>query len=203
MKLASHNTVTYLPIKQWYLRPFTFMARCQSRSYIMQYKLGARFFDIRVRFDKNGKPYCAHGLAAYDIDPISIINELEILAYDEEEIYIRLLLESTSKRNAEFQEKCFAHFCERIDERLERIETFFNDSTNIILCGGQTKRDWHTVYDFKNPLPPIIELYASAPKQRNPLWKICPYLYRKYITRKLETSELAMRKDLLLMIDFI
>lgn len=56
MKLASHNTVTYPTIKQWYLRPFTFMARCQSRSHIEQYKRGARFFDIRVRFDKNGQP---------------------------------------------------------------------------------------------------------------------------------------------------
>lgn len=201
MKLASHNTVTYLPIKQWYLRPFTFMARCQSRSYIMQYKLGARFFDIRVRFDKNGKPYCAHGLAAYDINPSRIIGKLEKRAFmDDEEIYIRLLLESTSKRNADFQERCFKNFCERM-ERLYSFPHFF--STNIIFCGGQTKRDWHTVYDFKNPLPPIVELYASAPKQRNPLWKICPYLYRKYITRKLETSELATRKDLLLMIDFI
>lgn len=197
MKLASHNTATYLPIKQWYLRPFTFMARCQSRSHIMQYKLGARFFDIRVHFDKNGKPYCAHGLAAFDIDPSDIILELVFSAFiDEEEIYIRLLLESTSKRNAEFQETCFAHFCERMDN-------FWRFSSSIILCGGQTKRDWHTVYDFKNPLPPIIELYASAPKQRNPLWKLCPYLYRKYIARKLETSELATRKDLLLMIDFI
>lgn len=197
MKLASHNTVTYLPIKQWYLRPFTFMARCQSRSHIEQYKRGARFFDIRVRFDKNGKPYCAHGLAAYDINPFRIIIKLEKRAYiDEEKIYIRLLLESTSKRNADFQETCFAHFCERIDKH-------WRFSSSIILCGGQTKRDWHTVYDFKTTLPPIIELYASAPKQRNPLWKICPYLYRKYITRKLETSELATRKDLLLMIDFI
>ncbi|MBR4552875.1 MAG: hypothetical protein IKO20_04045 [Bacteroidaceae bacterium] len=197
MKLASHNTVTYLPIKQWYLRPFTFMARCQSRSYIKQYKRCARFFDIRVRFDKNGKPYCAHGLAAYDINPFRIIGKLEKLAYiDDEKIYIRLLLESTSKRNADFQEQLFKYHC-------ERMEKGFQNSTNIILCGGQTKRDWHTVYDFKNPLPPIIELYASAPAQRNPLWKICPYLYRKYITRKIVTSEFAMRKDLLLMIDFI
>lgn len=157
------------------------------------------FFDIRVRFDKNGNPYCAHGLAAYDIDPFRIIGRLEKRAYmDNEEIYIRLLLESTSKRNADFQERCFKDYC-------ERMEYFFRNYnyTNIIFCGGQTKRDWHTVYDFKNPLPPIIELYASAPAQRNPLWKLCPYLYRKYITRKLETSELAMRKGLLLMIDFI
>lgn len=197
MKLASHNTVTYLPIKQWYLRPFTFMARCQSRSYIEQYKLGARFFDIRVRFDKNGKPYCAHGLAAYDIDPFRIIGELGILAdRDEEKIYIRLLLESTSKRNADFQEDFFYGFCKYLDR-------FYRNSEYLILCGGQTKRDWHTVYDFNTSLPPIVELYASAPKQRNPLWKICPYLYRKYITRKLEQAELAMRKDFSLMIDFI
>jgi hypothetical protein len=29
MKIASHNSFTYLRPRRWYMRPFAFMARCQ------------------------------------------------------------------------------------------------------------------------------------------------------------------------------
>ena len=54
MILGSHNSWSYLPVKQWYFTPFAFTARCQSIDIRTQYeKYGVRCFDLRVRFDKN------------------------------------------------------------------------------------------------------------------------------------------------------
>jgi len=47
MNKASHNTMTYLPVRQWWLRPFAFMARCQSKDIKDQCRITG-FFDIRV-----------------------------------------------------------------------------------------------------------------------------------------------------------
>lgn len=66
-KLGSHNTMTYLPVRQWYLKPFWWMARCQSKDIKEQSKY-TDFFDIRVRFDKNDNPVFAHGLIEYKFD---------------------------------------------------------------------------------------------------------------------------------------
>ena len=71
MNKASHNTMTYLPVRQWWLRPFAFMARCQSKDIKDQCRITG-FFDIRVRFRFHKgipTPVFAHGLAEYKFDP--------------------------------------------------------------------------------------------------------------------------------------
>lgn len=52
MKLASHNSMTYLPIKKWWLKPFRFIAQCQNKTIEEQYQAGVRMFDIRIAFNK-------------------------------------------------------------------------------------------------------------------------------------------------------
>ena len=32
MKLGTHNSMSYLPLKKWYMYPFRFMAKCQKLS---------------------------------------------------------------------------------------------------------------------------------------------------------------------------
>lgn len=60
--IGSHNSLTYLPVKQWYLKPFGWMARCQSKTLNEQFYIyGVRLFDFRVRFDKDGGIIHAHG----------------------------------------------------------------------------------------------------------------------------------------------
>lgn len=61
MELGSHNSLTYLPVKQWYLKPFKWVAKCQSKTIDEQFcDYGVRLFDIRVKFN-NGEPVVAHG----------------------------------------------------------------------------------------------------------------------------------------------
>ena len=67
MKLGSHDTMTYLPVKQWYFKPFHFTARCQSKSVYEQIENhGAKLIDIRIRFGKDCQPWFAHGPIMFD-----------------------------------------------------------------------------------------------------------------------------------------
>ena len=189
--------MTFAPIRKWWLKPFAWIARCQSKDIHEQWKAGVRYFDFRLRFDGNGLPVPAHGLAEYYASPTTSGATLHHLAeISQETVYIRLTLESTSKRNAAYQERMFAAFC-------RSVQSLFSESDFVILCGGQTKRDWHTVYDFGNTQPVCKELYSSMPAQRNPLWKIWPWLYARHIKRKLRKEQVSTRKYAFLMIDFV
>ena len=67
MKLGSHNSLTYLKPKKWYMCFFRFVAQCQSKSYEEQFESGIRMFDVRLRPSKNinDEPIIAHGLMEY------------------------------------------------------------------------------------------------------------------------------------------
>ena len=69
MLLGSHNSLSYLPPKKWYMKPFHFMARCQSVDYVKQYEeYGIRLFDIRLWFNEKGEIEVRHGLFVFNID---------------------------------------------------------------------------------------------------------------------------------------
>lgn len=63
--LGSHNTFSYLPLKNWWMYPFNFMAKCQSKTLGQQIDAGVRYIDIRIKVDKEGRLWLAHGLMTY------------------------------------------------------------------------------------------------------------------------------------------
>lgn len=174
MKLASHNTMTYLKPKKWYMYPFRFIAKCQSKTVDKQYESGARWFDLRISFDKRCDPEFRHGLITYKENVFKILEYLN----SKDDVIVRILLEK--------DHPLYYRFC-------EAIESMY---TNIIFCGGHRKSDWKLIYKFKNtPIYTIEENYSSMPS--NPKWYgIWPWLYSK-LKKKKDTD-----KDYLL-IDFI
>ena len=62
MKLASHNTFTFLTPRTWWMRLLAFTVRCQRVNFDKQLDCGAQMFDIRVRFKGSGVPIICHGL---------------------------------------------------------------------------------------------------------------------------------------------
>lgn len=92
MKLGTHNSLSYLPC-QWYLIPFAWIGKCQSKTISEQYELGVRWFDIRVKY-ANGKPVSGHGLLTYDVNIPVVLNFLN----NRKDCIVRLFLENT-KRN--------------------------------------------------------------------------------------------------------
>lgn len=180
MNKASHNTMTYLPVRQWWLRPFAFMARCQSKDIKDQCHITG-FFDIRVRFRFHKgipTPVFAHGLAEYKFDPgvfTTIQTHITSCFSDTPAPYgtrhtltptVMLSLECTRSRGLEAQKKAFRQLCTLLADKYR----------NIRFCGGAVKRDWTTVHKFPDPVPDYAQHTAStAPGNR--LASLCPRLW--------------------------
>lgn len=91
--LGTHNSLSFVKPQQWWLRPFSWMAKCQSLNIEDQWKAGARYFDIRVKV-RNYEIISSHGLMTYDIKVVDQLYILDKLALNSnEECYIRFVIE--------------------------------------------------------------------------------------------------------------
>lgn len=184
MKLASHDTMTYLKPKAWYLRPFHFTAKCQSKSIEEQYeKYGVRYFDLRVYFDENGIPEFRHGSMAFKGDVYKV---LEYLNNKNEEVWVRILLEANE---TSFKFK-YLFNKEKIQHEKNRQIMLFQqfmakaeqDYSNLKFHNGRSKWDWKVIYKCKYPEPSLDQKVSSM------TWKIfddwCPYIYARLMNRE-------------------
>lgn len=181
MNIGTHNSMTYLPSKKWYLYPFRFIARCQSVDIEKQYELGSRLFDIRVSFDKYGLPEFRHGLMAFKGNVYDVFKFL-----NEKGVHVRLVLE-TSKYNKE-QEDHFIQFCSFCEAYWKNIKFF---------C-GRRKYDWKQLYKFKLDDLEVIQKVSSMTGTILDDW--CPWFYAKAMNRENIQSHTT---DEWLLIDFI
>lgn len=188
MILGSHNTMTYLPIKQWYFKPLFWTVRCQSKSIREQFYSGARLFDIRVRFDEDRDITLAHGPIEFKGDVYEALEYLDSRAV-EDSIYVRIILESNSPmKDQDLQEEHFRYFCKNIQE----------DYTNLTFFGGNRKYDWRVIYNFNTIEPTLDDRYSSTTGTKlDDLW---PWLYAKLHNKNLLKA--GTNKDVLF-IDFI
>ena len=155
MRLASHNTFTYLQPRRWWMRPFAFMARCQRVSWTAQVFGGVRLFNLRVRFaDKNGSPVICHGLMEYEGRVYDLLQAMNNSAYNlGEPFFVRVVLES--KNPTERDIRLFEGFCAVITNLYPRLRFF----------GGNDRSDWrcaHPHYNFKTPLQDLDDKYSST-----------------------------------------
>ena len=91
--LATHDSLTSYPVKYWLLKPFNFMAKCQTKTLEEQFSAGARSFDLRFVWHR-GKWYAAHGIQIYSITLEESLNILMKLS-EKEPVYFRILCEDT------------------------------------------------------------------------------------------------------------
>jgi len=149
MKIGSHNTFSYLPVKHWYMWPVVWTARCQRVDFGEQWLAGARLFDLRVRFDKNGDPIICHGLIEFEAEKTFLDNIFKYLDYG----WFRVVLETT--KHDFVQESHFKTFCRHLQETYPKL-TFF---------GGNNRADWNCkspIYDFRVPLEDLDDKYSST-----------------------------------------
>ena len=180
MKLGTHDSMTYLPPKRWYLYPFKFMAKCQSKDIETQYKLGARMFDLRVKFN-DGNPEFAHGLLTFKGDVFATLSYLNTKG-----AYIRLLLEATKEN--EYQENHFIKFCQFCEQSY----------TNLTFFCGRRKFDWKQLYKFPADDIDIVQKVSSTIGSKiDDLW---PWLYARFTNKKNYKNR---DKDKWLLVDFI
>lgn len=181
MKLASHNTFTFLTPRTWWMRLLAFTARCQRVNFATQLDRGAQMFDIRVRFKGSGVPILCHGLIEYQ-EYLPVTDSLLYLNYcckrDDIHYYCRIVLET--KHPDDFQLQNFRALCKAYQDTFQ----------DIVFFGGNDRSDWscqHPVYDFGTPMPDIDEKHASTtalfprfPKLDD-LW---PWLYARLFNHR-------------------
>lgn len=186
MRMFSHNTMTYLKPKQWWLRPFFWLARCQRHTYIEQIMLGARYIDIRVSKCEDGIEY-NHTVFKYDGS-----NFYEVMDYAREcDILIRITLERGDTFDDVFW---FRQLCRQLEDRGNR------------LCGGCARQiGWNVIYECKEQMPKVVEAYSSQTawwSKRYPwLDDWCPWLYAKFHNAKIRKQ--YENTDKVVMMDFI
>ena len=194
MILGSHNTMSFLRPKYFWLRPFRFMARCQNKHLISQYYLGARLFDMRLVFDKHGKPHFAHGLMTYKTDTDrfvpAVFSWLNDMA-DGDTIWVRVINERNKNKDK------FISYCKRLQHDYPCVKFF----------GGINKKDWKQIYDFGYGSPTFVDKYASQNNDifgRGTGWHwddIWPWIYARLHNKK--WIEKFAKAPGYLMIDFI
>ncbi len=96
---GTHNSLSYLPVAQWWLKPFFWVARCQSKNIVEQYNSRVRWFDIRCKMNDKGSYISGHGLVTYDVSIAAILSTLsECCKWNSDVTYVRLMLEDNSNR---------------------------------------------------------------------------------------------------------
>lgn len=207
MILGSHNTMTYLPPKHWWLYLIRFTAKCQKLSVTEQYDAGVRWFDFRITF-KKGKdglyhnPTFAHGLIDYKSP--DLLNILDWLNNQLDDVYVRIIHE----KGDDMSKFLFHLYFTKVIQKY----------THIHFTASYNKKGWELLYDTKVQCPlPVIERYASNNRaDKRPKWKgilsvknisgwICddlwPWIYAKFHNKKHINQ--YKDQDVFLVIDFI
>lgn len=192
--IGTHNSLTYLPVKHWWMKPFNFIAKCQNKDILRQLSNGIQIFDFRCRPSrKNPSEFIfAHGSMVYQLSVLEFFEILDALNRNTGPIYVRIMYESAfldKYRDTTEQENSFYTLCAIIQNMYKNI-TFF---------GGRRKYDWKLLYDFKTEEPEFRDAYSSVECKWLSWW---PWLYAKYINRKINKAEYINSNDNILM-DFI
>lgn len=160
--LGSHNTMSYLRPRRWWMRAVAWVARCQRADYREQWRKGVRLFDLRIGYGSDGVARFRHGLVEYkgaDVEEV-----LRFVAVNGGGV-VRLILEESVNDNSEWQEECFREDCRAWAKRYPTIRWM----------GGRRKRDWAKVVDLAEPT--LTQWCGSMQK---PWWgKVCPWLWHK------------------------
>ena len=187
--IGSHNTFTYLPPKKWWMKLFSGIGKCQEKDYKEQYKLRARVFDVRVRFDKHGNIIVAHNLREVKMSEKELYDFFKFLNR-KKNCSCRVMLELRKKTNDEaLQIEHFRYFCESLAQQFE----------HIVFFGGRVLYSWDEVYNFGTDVP-LVEMHASvcAPK-------LIDDWYPKHYAKKNNHKNIEALKDeqICLLIDFV
>lgn len=154
--IGSHNTFSYLPIKNRWRKIFKPWYKCQDKTILKQINVGARFFDIRVKFDKKGNLQIVHNKIVFDINESQfwdIMDSVKELANKLNTIlYFRIILDIRNRPRDFALQKCY----------LIDFANRFN-SIDKLICLEHTITYWNwkpTYYHINNFS--IIEDHASV-----------------------------------------
>lgn len=190
--LASHNSFTYQKPQKWWMYLLNFSAKCQSKDWKYQLKMGVTSFDLRVRLYK-GEFYICHGIVRYELAE-DTLKKLIIYYRNKtnKKLYIRLLLEGKKDVIA------FRNFYYDLWKFCKNFH--YN---KIIFHEGRYKTNWENLINlpsFNN------DFYKQECGSMNSIiGKICPWLYYKLNKRQLleKQTKAYLNDNQIINFDFI
>lgn len=126
--IGTHNTMSYLPPKSWWMRLLRVFARCQRKTLTEQIAAGAQVFDLRVYREGDYWSF-AHGLVKFK--GAFLYTTLDVIP---DGSVVRIILERGHDDSIAFR-----NLCECLDSRFR----------NLTFIGGRRKCDWALLYDFR------------------------------------------------------
>ena len=196
--LGSHNSLTYLSCRKWWMYLINWAAKCQSKSLVKQFHSGSQYFDFRIRF-KNDQPVITHGLIEYRGNIDSEVATLNYLAkHFNTKIYLRFVLEFN---------KIPEDFVSQITSLIVLVKHYRVKYPNITYTYVMSKWNEQKVatYNSKDTDTPIlIHKYSSVLKEKRFLW--IPYWYAKLHNKKNRKAFKHVLEDedsIVLMLDFV
>lgn len=174
--IGTHNSMTYLRPQKWYgwfMIPF---ARCQRKTIEEQWHDGARCFDLRIRFTKQGEPYFAHGLyeCTHEVGPFDVLKLLcKLIRHYNQPGFVRLILEDPDKQNHNVF--YFKQFCDVSRQYYKKIRFF----------GGNRKGDWAQIVEFDYK-PNLTQYVGSMMEDARWYEKFLPFAYARRCNKRNE-----------------
>lgn len=152
MKLASHNSWSYLKPLKWWMRIFRFLSKCQDVDIQTQYEMyGVRCFDLRIHFTNDGNLRVNHGYMDYAISDSELLEQLKWLD-SKKDVSIRIILDvRTSFEYTDNQKSLFKLWCNILE----------NKYTHIKFWCGRNLYNWNIEYSFSYE-PTCAEKYGSV-----------------------------------------
>ena len=194
--LGSHNSLTYLPCRKWWMYLINFAAKCQSKTLSEQFHDGVRYFDIRLKWDSRKETWIiARGLIEYKGNIRRVLETLNSLSeFYNEKLYVRFMLEYNKRPNDE---------ATKIIKLRNFVRYARGEYSNIMYHLIETKWDEKVIERYSNNIV-LIHSYSSVLG-----WKrffLIPYLYAKRHNkenRKTFKNSLEDKDNKVLMLDFV
>jgi hypothetical protein len=187
--LGSHNTMSYLKPKKWWMRLFNWIGKCQSEPVMIQIiHKGVRFLDFRIKIKDDGSYCFAHGKIEYQDSVEWRFNTINAYSPKADPIFARVVLENPNK----FSRERFYNLCEYWKVKYPNIEW----------QEGLVKPTFEIIYDFDKTKCTCKEDYASYHNDSSH-YALFPYLYAILHNRKAKRDYLKNPKHNFLMIDFV
>lgn len=204
MILGTHNSISYLKPKKWWMKLINFASKCQSLTIQDQWEYGVRYFDLRVCGSIEGE-CLAHGLIKYKGDIDDILTYLDNMARNTgNKCYVAINLEE-HLHDIFICEPYILYF-------EEKIKYFKSKYQSLTICGGYCKGPWRkVVHSIENPH--MIEKYWEFNDYKWSdnkfkrfiinLLHFCPEYWAKKDNLKYKKEYKNYNKESVLLLDFV
>lgn len=194
--LGSHNSLSYLPCRKWWMYLINWAAKCQSKTLSEQFHSGVRYFDIRLKWNEKGRNFViAHGIIEYKGSIDRIVEVLNSLAkFYNEKVYVRFLLEYNKMPD---DEAC------KILYFKQNVNYWRGHYPNLTYHLIETKWDEKVIEGYTSGIV-LSHHYSSVLGWKRFLW--IPYWYAKLHNKKVKENYIGAINDnnkLVIMLDFI